>query len=761
MRICERWLAALFVFSLACQPDGRAVPPIPADSRAVLWAVRDGESWRVVASEVDENDPWRFSQRFERGTPLAVLAYAETLFNLGLAAGPVDPAAGAQTRGLPAPQTILTAEVDGEDTVRWQTEPALPTGSIAFASRLSNRSPASMPGLAFEIRRRILGVSFRCDTTDVQAPALAAPPVLGPCPTGWSSSTMSDGTPACDPGPLRAEPCPPATFQPPGAVDCQPVGEPCAERFADPPPSVATVLYVDPMASAGGDGSAAAPLTTVLSALARTDGSATAVLLAPGDYPETIELPDGVTLVGACPARVRVGGASVASDVQAGLRKLSIRATVRVSGELDLTGVVVEAGPGAGVFVDAAGTARLTDSRISADDAAVDASADATVILTNSTLSAAVAVMAQDRATVSAAQVAIRDVLQGLVVGAEASVDAVAMLAESGGSAVLTDSAGARVSIEAGVMRGFDGAGVIRSGAGQIELRRVRISDSAVHGAVVSGGSVQVVDGVISGIRSNPTLGGGWGVRVDDGRFTGTRLRIVDVRHIGLRAEGRTAVGRLVDTVVEDVAVAAPGAPQPGRALPAGLQAQEGGSLDLERVEIRRVVREGISTRAADDSAQVSGRDLTIEDISPQAGGTRGVGITVDDGTPLVLDRVRVARAHLYGIELRDTGTNGELTDVIVSDTATIPCSAAGCMLGNGVGIAVLSTAQLALRRFDVRGNADAGFRFDATLAVTLADGTVQGHPVGLFVSDPVLPLEQLVDGVRFIDNETNVRVAR
>ncbi len=204
------------------------------------------------------------------------------------------------------------------------------------------------------------------------------------CHDGWA---REDGEIGCRPAPLRVD-CEPGTFAVPGgacsapwpcpggwvrladgigcrppALDCGPdgwvVGGECVEvasrdcpadflRGEHPPLS----QYVSAGAAPGGDGSVDRPfqhLDDALTALRFVRGT---IVVAPGEYPVSRRVSDGVSLVGACAEGVQlVGAVSVGADV--GLSHLSIAGllTVEAAGsvEVDHLGLsTVRIGEGAG-----------------------------------------------------------------------------------------------------------------------------------------------------------------------------------------------------------------------------------------------------------------------------------------------------------------------------------------------------------------------------------------------------------------------------
>ena len=749
--------------SSACQSDGQAVPPIPRDTKAVIWAVRTNGAWRLEAFEVPTAGGIRFTERLPAGTELAVLAYRDSLFDLGIEVGPVEPIGQSGSRALPWPQEVLTAQTSGDARLTWAVSAGLPAGLEAF------RIPAIDPVACIDAGGCMTDVSTEarcrqvCEVSPVLPPTPAAAPNFAVCPEGWvRTGTTTDVVRPCAPPAARPAPCPPGQYQPVGAADCRPLGADCATRFGMPPPGTETV-YVDAAAGPAGDGTASTPYRTIVDALDES-GRPVAVLVAGGIYPETLVITDEVSIIGACAADVRIGTDGVGARINAGqatLRDVTFDGAVIVAdgiAEFEAVDVAeVEGGQalGRGAMTVQAGSVRLVRTRLRSYRVGLRANSSvelSDVVLVGQEQGLSVGASAE----VVADRLRIRNGDQGIRVVDNGQLTADQVVIEAGGMGLTAAGPGARASIRDLVVRDLEGQGALRTLQGQLELERVLVHDVSEFGAVVQADDLSVVDGVIRDVRGAATGGNGWGVRIVGGRFSGTRVRIEQVGHLGLWAEGRGATGQLRDAVIQDVPVVPMNSAAPG-----GAYAAEGGILDFERVEIRRVIRAGISTEADLEAATVTATDLIIEDIFSRPGGTKGHGIIIDDGTQMLVERARIARTRAFGIEVRDGSTLADLCDVVVTDTATASCDSNDCRLGNGVGIAVSAGARLDLRQFEVRRNTDVGIRVDATLGVEVADGVVQGNRIGLWVSDPALDLGGVVDRVRFENNETDLVATR
>ena len=147
-----------------------------------------------------------------------------------------------------------------------------------------------------------------CDASSIVIAGACVP--LGPtCSTGFQRTSRgceAIGAPACARG----------TFALPGETSCHPVGT-CAD--------VTGLLYVDPGAAAGGDGSAARPFQRIGDAVAGAAADAI-VAIRPGKYVENIVLRKPISLVGACAERVTIEGPR--TDIAA----IEVRTRAKLSG---------------------------------------------------------------------------------------------------------------------------------------------------------------------------------------------------------------------------------------------------------------------------------------------------------------------------------------------------------------------------------------------------------------------------------------------
>lgn len=745
-----------------CESEGRAVPPIPADARAVLWAVQGSDgTWQVQAFDVGAGQSWQFSRRLEPGTEIVALSYRASLFNLDVNEGEVRPVVSGARRPLPTPDEIFSAQADAED-LTWSLETELPVGLDSF--RIAALDPITCvdAGGCVNDATTEPRCARPCVVTAPEPANVPAPPTFAPCPAGWSEGPLpnDDEVVVCVGSAPDATPCSGGTFQGAAAASCERVGRACQGRFPPPPAEGTAVVYVDLTAPPGGDGSEAAPWTSISAALVDAT-EPTTLLVASGRYEETPALPDGITIQGACAGEVTVGNGEAwpaAADAHFRLRDVTLVGSMAIdSGGARLESVVLlgaESATEPALSVAGSAMVHLTNARVTAAGVAVHVGGDGQLDAETVELSGTVGLRLSGGAAATVRQARIHDSQDGVTIRDAAALSGTAMIVEDTTTGLTINGPDARATVDHLLLRRVFGPSPIRNLQGTSELRFVHVYDASEYGALVLTGEVRVIDGVFRDLEPNDRRTHGWGVRVDGGRFSGTRIRIARVFQEGIQVEGRTALGRLEDAIIEDVRLAPTGNDRPGGAI-----AMDGGSLEFERVVIRRVVRVGLAADASVISPLIAARDLVIEDVFRRSDDSRGQGIVIDDGTQLAVTRGRIQRTHGFGIEIKDGNTAGVLSDLVIADTGTTACFASECVLGNGVGLAVSATARLDLRRFQILRSAETGLRLDATLGVAVSDGELEGNGVGLWVSDPSLSIFQLVERVRFEANETNIRL--
>lgn len=556
-------------------------------------------------------------------------------------------------------------------------------------------------------------------STNVQIPWLAAGeppvalPIMTPCPDGWREVVDASGVTVCDPSPEGGAPaCEGFSQWVPGTTACRHVGSDCpADGVPTPLPSTG-VLHVRADASAGGDGSLASPFATIGSAIAAAS-SGTTIAIHRGSYVESVRVPRGVTLQGACVDDTVLSdpsSGSLASVIQidgldVAIRDLRIGASGRWgiavppgSRAAIVEGVIIEGTRGLGITLGG-GSIELRRSIIR--DVVADASGRY-----------GYGIDVENGATATLDEV---DVVHTTDNG---------LFAAGAGSTLRV--IGSRVTdIAPTTPRGseYGGLGIAVQRGGRLEIERTLIDRANEVGVSVLASEASLTDVVIRDTNENVVgvYGRGLGAQ-DDASVVASRLLIEGSQEIGVVAS-RSATIELTDLVVRDARSSI------DVDIARGLHAQSRASIRASRVLIRNVIDVGVFAHTAD--IEVS--DLRILGLRSSESETWGArAINIEDGSNVTVTRARIDFHSDDGIVVLDTGaepTTGLFEDVLLQGPAEGPRD-------DAPGIGLASTANTTLRRVVVRDSTQIGMLFtvgeDLTgRAATLEDVVVQSTHVG------------------------------
>lgn len=593
-----------------------------------------------------------------------------------------------------------------------------------------------------------------------------------------------EGIDVCVPWESDAPPCPSGTARFVGASECAALGAPC------PPDGFADGGLTDPVyvraGAAGGDGSRSRPFATIGEAL----GSGAPIAIAPGIYRETLHLPDGAALVGACAAETVIEGRLGAGAETLGLSSGSARIEgltvrgpttgIRVSdSELAVRNVIVEATSFAGVVVRIGGSMEV-DGLVVRDVAEV-----------SGTIGSGFGIGVIDRAQMRGRRVTIeRTVGVGMtVLGSESD-------------ATITDLAVSDVTID--TVMGISSVGITLGRDATSSFERVLVERTAIHGLDVEDGAVVSATDLV--VRD---IGGGEGfpaavVAASGGRLTVSRASVLDVAATAFAAFGETSEIAVEDAIAARLgAGASPYAPGLGLGFGAHgslervliveatgvgviagasresvvmrdvtisrVQASadletgrgvsiENASVDTERLHVADVFDIGVLVAGATPGRLV---DVRIERVSGALGSGRfGRGLSVESGglgdaADVELERIRVSEAHEAGFAV--FGRRVRAGDVAVTDTGTRACASTTCRdLGGGAGILLIDEANLTLERFVSTRNALVGIQVEGA-TVHATSGEVSSNVIGLNVNRGDFALDEAFTDVAFIDNASNL----
>ncbi len=571
------------------------------------------------------------------------------------------------------------------------------------------------------------------------APSFAPnPPVLTPCPPGWREVASGDRPTTCEPWPAGYdETCADDEAHVPGAMGCERLGSPCAaDGWPVDLPTDRPIVYVDPAAAAGGDGSTRERAYASL-ALARAPPRAVlALAVGAHEIAGTLALGADTWLVGACVAGTRITARDpgtqalfIVEGLRARIRDVTFdapeRAALSLGGDdVVLERVVVTGARGTGIHVFAgdvtATDVSIRDMRASdaafATDVGLFVRSGARIELARASVIAfaGVGVIAEG----AGASIVLRDsVLRGGVAGRGISAGEVAVLSKDG----------ARVALERSVIEAGRGFGLFAEGSGsEITARDVVIRDLGDDaGAHAQGGARVDLERV-------------WIERVGgagaDGNGAGTRVTVADA----LIADTRTTADAMAHSTSG-----------------VGVAVSSLASLAARRVWIERSRSSGLFAFDAD----VALEDVSVRDTQPlPIGDEYGMGVWFAERARVTGTRVRVTSSHLAGIAaVRSARVT--LAGVEVADTRLSACAASTCpTFGGGFGIVAQRGGALDVSDFVVAGSALCGVVLgrdadDGTpTALDLRRGTVRGAPVGACVQVEGYDSTRLRDAVQYID---------
>lgn len=444
-----------------------------------------------------------------------------------------------------------------------------------------------------------------------------------------------------------------------------------------------------------GEGSRAAPFTTIAEALAAASPGGR-VLLAPGVWDEPVHATADVTLLAACPGSVTLAGV-----VQTGAHPAAVWAD---GAQIHLDGLRITA-DGVGVLATGGGRATVAHADVSG------------------CLLAAVAAIGSG-SSVGVMACRLGETRMALLGDRMAGLGA---LADGGGAITLADSAvvGARtwgvnvrgagsvgalsgVSIAATESNdeGLFGRPVQVQWGGALTVSASWLGGGRDAGAYAFEGTLTVEDSVVEGTRPlTGTRGGaydgrfGEGVAADGGsQVVVRRTLILENTGSGVSAYGEGTSIRLEDSRVHATApgfVDTPG--DAGR----GAEAAFGGRLEVVRSAITANREAGVFVNGADASALVDGS--LVSGTTPAAGGGGDGVLAIDGGVVQLADSVVVANTA-SGVLARGAGTRVELTRCEVARTS--PGADAD---GAGYGLVAQEGASVVASSTSIRGNAGAG----------------------------------------------------
>lgn len=513
------------------------------------------------------------------------------------------------------------------------------------------------------------------------------------CPPGWSAV---EGKPACEPWPGPAATCAPDEARFPGTIGCARLGTTCgADGYATGLPATG-VLFVNPAAPAGGDGSRAAPLATLRAAVNRA-ASGSIIALSEGTHFAAGPLPSNVTVWGACVARTTLSSqSSVPAIAYADTPGVVVR-NLRISGQgsgaraigsgasLSLKDVVIEG-------VDGVGWGAVDGARATGDSVVVrDVRPVGTVSLGIASIGGAlldatrlIVAAARGRAVQVTATATLRDAVL---------LDTDVLMADQTAEAVWV--ANGTLTLERSLVQGTHGAGVVVGTGSTVTLTDVVVRDTVITpgASTERGQAVLLLDGVLQADRlwlSNNVLA-------------------------GLEAVGPMASATVRDSFIEGTQRSTQSAAGVGVSLSLGARAA------LERVVARSNATGGLD--ALSSGSEFTLIDVVVSDTRATVEGG-GYALFLTAGSRATVTRARFEQST--GTAVIVIGTL-QASDVVVRGTRhALTTDAPG-----GIGFSVARGGTAALSRWAFENNQGTG--------ILVGDGTLTGSDLAIRDGTPTL----------------------
>ena len=528
-----------------------------------------------------------------------------------------------------------------------------------------------------------------------------------------TGTTTLDTDPDCDSGYLEDE------------GDCVPTA--CGSGIWGNLETDENTIHVDISAAEGGDGSEAAPFTSIQAGLdAAGDAGGGMVAVAGGTYPETLELDyghDGVRLAGRCKELVIID-ASVGGEETPGLHFSAGTAEVAVSG------VTVSGSRHHGVLA-VAGSLALEDAKVEGSGYVGIVAYQAMSVPTTLSLDSC-------------------EIARNTVIGLFAN--------EPGTTVTLRET---RILDTQPDEAGNYGFGIEAHGGATLELEACEISRNAQVGVLVyeSGTTVSLREAAI--LDTQPNQGGQLGIGIDV--YGGASLEAVSCELAGNSAAGVQAWDN--DTVVclQETAILDT---QPDSDGAFGYGIYVSGGASLEAVSCQLAGNSAAGVQAWDADTTVSLQETAILDTQPDSDGALGYGINVYGGASLSARDCAISGNAEAGLRAQDRDTVVSLQETTIQ--GTLPDGDGEY----GHGVYVFDEASLCAEACQLSGNRSVGILAETGAEVSLQGTTIQDtqpdeHEAGGFgmqvLTGARLEVESCVIsgntgvGVLVLDSDTSV----
>ncbi|MEM7604070.1 MAG: right-handed parallel beta-helix repeat-containing protein [Myxococcota bacterium] len=522
------------------------------------------------------------------------------------------------------------------------------------------------------------------------APAAPRASSVTECPDGWQLREFG-GAATClaygDEIDLR---CPLGSILPPGASRCEVLGDACPE---DGMPESTTITHWVRAGAVGGDGTQRAPVATIGEALALSEPG-DVIGVGVGSYDESLTIPPGITLLGACTSGVRLtnstGAGPVVREGEVTFQNLAI---------VGAEGVGLRALESANVVVDGVAIAEARSAGLLVSDGARLRAQNLTVFSTRvsaeGTQGRGIQVQSGSTATLSRTQVGFN--LEYGVVASESTLRVEDSVIHDTGVSPADDTEGqgmivvdgAEVTLRRVAIRANHEAGIFAAGNGtSVDVFDADIDDTARNRQTRAAGIAAIREAEVHLERAVIRATVDYSVScTDEARLLardivlvgprrgtahalirGTTQATIEVERatlvdgtfwaITLTDQARATFTDLTVRPVEDLSVALPDGALVVAA--SALQLDFGAHASLERAHLSGLT--GVAVFSSDDSS-VRLVDVKVDGVGQAPDGVNAIA-SIRGGT-LDLTRVRLRNVEGSGVYIEDGTINA--SDLILS----------------------------------------------------------------------------------------------
>ena len=281
---------------------------------------------------------------------------------------------------------------------------------------------------------------------------------------------------------------------------------------------------------------------------------------------------------------------------------------------------------------------------------------------------------------------------------------------------------------------GTGGLGTSVQEGATLIMKRAVMNNNRDVGLYASGTetAIEVQDIVIQNTQSqesDETSGSGMAIW-NGATLTIERAVMANNRNVSLLASGTETAIEVLDIVIQNTQ-----SQESDKASGIGINVQHGATLTIERAVMDNNRGAGLFARG--DGSIVRAQDIVIQNTrGEEIDGTNGAGIQAQHRAALSLTRTILDNNRSAGLVVLDATTTIAAQDIIIQNTQIHTCATPGfspsCEEGYGDGLLVMGGGDITLNSFVSRGNARVGvYLFDATgsLFDNVSMNSITGSP--------------------------------